>query len=186
MENKHTGLAIDTDEPITEPRTLAREEAVEYREETETHETEKHWDRTSVGVAGQAVVGVRNEAGETLVLIHEQKGVALLPYGQVEPGSDWNSTGQQLTEAKTGIEIETEAVLGVTAVDHVVADDPALHETTTRVIFRARPVGGEIQPCKQTPENGSDDWRADWVAQIPESVSPPSGGPEHDFELVMD
>lgn len=183
MENEHLGAPIDGDEPITDPTTLQSREGVRATAERSAHDSDDH---CGVGTVGRSVVDVRNSDGEHLLLVHDEHGIGLLPNGTVDPGGDWATVAREAAEGYTGISVELEVVLAVGEVDHVLPDDDESHLTTHRVVFRASPTGGEIQECKRSAGNGSDQWRAGWFEALPDGVSPPpEGGPRDDLTLVF-
>lgn len=184
-EHLHTATDGSTgNEAITDPTALFAREGVHATTERLEHEGEDH---CGVGTAGRAVVDVRNDAGEHLLLVNDAFGAAILPNGVVEPDGDWAAAAREGVREKTGIEVDLEAILAVRAVDHVLPGEDAPHLRTHRVVFRGSPVDGDVRDCKQTADDGSDPWRADWFDGIPPTVSlPPESGPRNDLQLALD
>ncbi|WP_049929209.1 NUDIX hydrolase [Halopiger goleimassiliensis] len=168
---------------LSDPETLRGRTDVPFEAETVVREDRDH---CGVRVDGRAVAGVRNDAGELLVLVNPDLGIALLPHGDVEPGEDWVATARREVEALTGVTIELEAIDVVRTVDHVLEGEDDPHATTTRVLFQASPVGGEIQACKRSAAAGSDRWEAAWLDELPADVTPADGGPGDDLRWFLD
>jgi len=182
MEREHIGHSIDEAKSITDPTTYRDRSGVESRDEVNDHDGTEH---CGTGTVGRAIVDVRNDDGEHLLLVHDEVGVAILPNETVDPGEDWAAVAREAAAGYTGIEIKLEAILSVGTVEHTVPDQDDPQLTTTRAVFRGSPVGSEIDECKRAAENGSDEWRVEWCSDLPEGISPPEGGPERDLELVL-
>lgn len=184
-ENPHTlGVAIDGDEPITDPTALRSVAGVRASTERLEHESDEH---CGIGTVGRSVIDVRNGDGEHLLLVNDDLGVALLPDETVAAGGDWATAAREAAAGKTGISATLDAVVAVRAVDHVLPGETEPHLQTHRLVFRGSPAGGEIRECKRSHSAGSDDWRADWFETLPDGISlVPEGGPRDDLQLVMD
>jgi len=182
MENEYIGKPIDCGESITDPIAYRDHSGVESRDERNEHDSSDH---CGVGTDGRAIVDVRNEDGEHLLLVHDEFGVAILPNETVDPSEDWAAVAREAAAGYTGVEIELDAILSVGTVDHIVPDQDDPQMTTARAVFRGSPVGGKIDGCKRAAENGSDEWRVEWLEALPEGISPPEGGPQRDLELVV-
>lgn len=182
MEHEHIGVSID-DEQLADPVALQSRDGVRATEERNEHGREDH---CGVGSDGRVAVDIRNDDGEHLLLIHDEGGVALLPNETVDPDEDWAAVAREAAEGYTGIEIDLEAVLAVRTVEHVRPGDDEPHLTTHRIVVRGSPTGGEIDECKRAAENGSDEWRVEWLADSPEGISFPEGGARDDLELVLE
>lgn len=173
-----TGGPIDLQE-LSDPETIREQGTVPFDEEVRTHDNRGH---CADGIDGNAVVGVRNDDGELLVLENPDLSVALLPHATVEDG-DWADMARRGVEGQTGIGAELEGIEAVRAVNHVLEEADEPHYRTHRVVFRASPTGGEIRECKRSAGAGSDGWRAGWVNDLPEGISSHEGGPRADLEL---
>jgi len=183
MKPEHIGIPIDGGERITDPETLRTREGVRWTDGCEEHDSSDH---CGVGTVGRSVVDVTNSEGEHLLLVHDEHGIALFPNETVEPGGDWAAVAREAADGYTGVSVELDGVVAVREVGHVLPDDDEPHLRTQRVVFRASPVGGEIQECKRSAGNGSDQWRVDWFEALPDGVSPPpGGGPRNDLELIF-
>lgn len=185
-EIDHDDARLATDggdlQTLPDPVALRGRTDVPFEAETVIREDRDH---CGVRIDGRAVVGVRNDAGELLVLVNPDLGIALLPHGDVEPGDDWAATARREVEALMGVAIELEGIEVVRVVDHVVDGEDDPHATTTRVLFHASAVGGEIQACKASAEAGSDRWKATWVDELPADVTPAEGGPGDDLRSFL-
>jgi len=182
MVHEHIGIQIEN-EQLADPVALQSRDGIRATEERDEHDSEDH---CSVGTDGRVAVDVRNDDGEHLLLIHDEHGVALLPNETVAPDEDWAAVAREAAESYTGIEIELDTVLAVRTVDHVLSGEDEPHLTTHRVVVRGSPAGGEIDECKRAAENGSDEWRVEWLTDLPGDISTPEGGPRDDLELVLD
>lgn len=176
----HGGIGgpIDLQE-LADPERLSESGTVPFDAEVRTHDDRGY---CGDGIDGNAVVGAGTDEGELLVLAHPDHSIALLPHATVEDG-DWASAAHRGVEGQTGIAVELEGIEAVRAVDHVLEGTETAHQRTHRVVFRASPIGGGIRECKRSAEAGSDGWRAAWVEELPEGMSPAEGGPRADLEL---
>jgi hypothetical protein len=127
---------------------------------------------------------VKNGAGEHLLLVNEELGVALLPNETVDTNDEWLSTASETVEGQTGFTVDIDEILAVRTVEHVLPDDEH-HLTTHRIVFSATPTGGSVRDCKLTADSGSDDWRAGWFDELPDGIDSPPNGPANDFELLL-
>lgn len=180
-EIRGTDRAHDATDSLTDFDAL-RDRPVPVSEDRRVREDRDH---CGTERAGEAVVGVENDAGEILLLVNHDAGVALLPHGLVQSGDDWAAVARDGVEGKTGIPVELDGVEHAWEVDHVVEGED-LHTTTRRVVFRGSPRTTDVQECKRSAEAGSDDWVAGWFDGLPEDVAPPEGGPEKDLSLFVD
>jgi ADP-ribose pyrophosphatase YjhB (NUDIX family) len=174
---------IDTQLSLADPQEVRSREYIVFTTETQEHET---FDHCSTDIAGNAVLELRNNDDEVLVLVNAEHGIAVAPHGDVAEGEDWAAAARREIQAVTGISIALDSIDAVKEVDHVVNEDGKPHNTTYRVIFSGHPVDGEIQDCKQSAQAGSDDWRATWVDDLPEDIEVPPGGPGNDLQFVLD
>jgi hypothetical protein len=171
---RHDDAAID-------PEAAQSRDGVRATTERQSHDSPDH---CGVGTVGRAVIDVTNDAGEHLLLINEQEGVALFPNETVDSNDEWLTVATETVEGQTGFTVDIDEILAVRTVEHVLQDDvPRL--TTHRIVFSATATGGEIRDCKQTVDSGSDDWRAGWFDELPEDIETPPNGPANDFDLVL-
>jgi len=175
-------LTHDHDSPL-DPQTLTSRSDVRVTTERTPHESRDH---CSTGTVGRAVIGVTNDAGEVLLLINDEHGIALLPNETVEADDSWLAVARDTVAGYTGISVDIEEVLAVRTVDHVTDDDEDPHLTTHRVVFAATATGGEIRECKRRAENGSDGFRAGWFDSLPDGIDPAPGGASNDLELFVE
>lgn len=167
---------------FTDPEDLRDRQDVSFDDHTRLRENRDHCGTAS---AGQAVVGVRNDADELLLLVNREAGIALLPHGSVEPGGDWAATAREDTQGQTGIGVELDGVEAVRRVEHRLEDEDEPHATTHQVVFHGSPTGGEIRDCKLSADAGSDAWIAGWYDGLPDGVEPPEGTPGEDLRLFV-
>lgn len=202
MSHDATPARSDSDSirTLTDPEALRDRSDVDFDIHTRRRESRDHCGATT---AGQAVVGSRNDAGELLLLVHEEEGIALLPHGTVDGGVpaseasgdssaersesdvDWAETARTDAAGKTGIEFDLETVERVRRVEHRLEGEEEPHATTHQVVFRATPAGGEIDDCKRSAEAGSDAWTAGWFDGLPDDVEAPEGVSGDDVRLFL-
>lgn len=171
----------DSDErlSVTAPDALRERGDVQFSERERTVADREH---CGAGVAGRAVVGVQNDDGEFLLLVHDEMGVAVLPHATVEADGDWAARARQGIEDSTGVSIALDGIEAVRHVEHVVDGEREPHTATHRVVFSGTPTGGQI--WDSTTDDG---WRAGWFAALPDDIDAPSqGGPAEDFRLVLE
>lgn len=154
----------DTDDASTlsDPESLRDREDVEFREETRVHDDEDH---CAVGIEGRAVVGVTDDDGEVLVIVHEEMDHAMLPNGKVESGDDWAAVGRDRVEHLTDLPVDLDGPVRVRKAEHVVEGDEEPHTTSYQVVFAASPAADA--------DRVSDgcDWHAGWFDELPEVVA---------------
>lgn len=175
----------DADDPLAtlaDPAALRDRPDVQFEDHTRVREDRDHCGTAS---AGQAVVGVRNDDGELLLLVNREAGIALLPHGSVVEGGDWAATARDDAEGQTGVEIELDGTEVARRVEHRLEGEDDPHAVTHHVVFRGSATGGEIRDCKQSADAGSDPWTAGWYDGLPEGVEPPEGTPGEDLRLFV-
>lgn len=166
-------------EPTTDdidPRSLADEQGVEFREATFTHEDAEHCE---AGTAGRAIVGV-TDGDCLLVCVREDADHAILPSGIVED-EDWRAAAREAVET-LGVAVELAGVERVRRVDHEREDGVHL-ETTHHVVFRAsHPAAEREQPAIAC----DDEWRARWVDEWPVDGDRAGDSVYEDIRLFLD
>jgi hypothetical protein len=166
-----------TFETLTDPTTLVDRDDVDYREHTFVHESTDHCERD---YAGRAIVGVTNDAGEVLLLVHEENDGAVLPNAKVEPGDDWVAAGVGEVERVTGVAAEIESVERLRIADHRLEDEDSPFQTTTHVLFRARPLSAD------EPSTDIDEVTAGWFDEPPAASATGDRPVDHDVRLFFD
>lgn len=177
-----TADSIDRQQPLQDPVRLREREDVTVTSETEEHDD---FDHCCADIDGRVAVAVENDDGELLLMRNDELGIAVLPHGDVESGDGWYAAARDEIEALTGISIALDGIDVLREIDHVVDGDGKPHRTTYRIVFSGRPVGGEIQDCKQTPEAGSGNWWACWTDGLPDGIEIPPGDPGDDLQYVL-
>jgi len=170
------------DDSAIDPEAVQSRDDIPATTEQQPHDSPDH---CSVGAVGRAVIGVENDAGEYLLLVNDEAGVALLPNETVDADDEWLTTAAETVEGQTGFTVDIDEILAVRTVEHVLQADDKPHLTTHRIVFSATPTGGAIRDCKQTVDSGSDDWRAGWFDELPDGIEVPPNGPGNDFELLL-
>lgn len=169
------------DDAAIDPEEVQSRDGVHATTERQPHDSPDH---CGVGTVGRAVIDVTNDAGEHLLLINDEAGVALFPNETVDANDEWLTTATETVEGPTSITVDIDEILAVRTVEHVLPDDES-HLTTHRIVFSATPTGGSIRDCKLTVDKGSDDWRVGWFDELPEDIETPPNGPANDFELLL-
>lgn len=176
----------DADDPL---RALADPETLRDRPDVPfdvTPRPREDRDHCGTETAGQAIAGVENDAGELLLLVNREEGIALLPHGSVGQEDDWIAAARDGVRGQTGIAVEVDGIETVRRVEHVLEDEDESHATTHHVVFRGTATGGEIRECKRSADAGSDPWTAGWYDGLPDGVELPEGTPGDDLRLFLE
>ncbi|WP_276302342.1 NUDIX domain-containing protein [Halorussus lipolyticus] len=182
--------AVSTDsdtgslDSLADPEDLRDDDSVRF-----THEEAAHDDRThcNTDIAGRAVVGVTNDAGEVLLAVHEAESVAMLPHGEVESGDDWVAVARRKVELTTELPFEIDGVAVVREIDHFVGNDDEPHATTYGVVFRASLTGDPDEAVLADPGHPDNDhWDAGWFGSVPDNLPPGAGLVADDVRLFVD
>ena len=149
--------------PLTDPTALTESDDVEHLERTYLHEDA---DYCEAEVAGRAIVGVTNDAGEVLSLVYEDTNHVVLPNCTVDVDEDWEAVGRRTVEEATGVTADIEAPERVRTIEHVLEGDEEPLGTSHHVVFGASPVAaaGERDEPGVTDD---EDWEAGWYDEIP-------------------
>lgn len=154
----------------TDAASLAERDDVDVREHTFTHEGTDHCEADA---RGRAIVGVVRDDGALLVREHEDGPLPVLPNGLVEDGEDWATVAREVGEAAAGSPVEIDAPVRVRHVEHgFEGDAPA--EETTHVVFRARPVDGDVAAPPSSPDSP---WTSRWRDAFPDELADDDGNP---------
>ena len=163
-----TDARTESLDSLADPGELIDREGVEFVENpTEAHG--HHFDLYEP-IQGMAIVGVTNDANETLLLVDREAGSAVLPYAKVEPGADWVETARHRTEELTGVGVSIDGATLVRRKHYRPEDGSDSHETTGYdVVFRGSPVGDETATANVgTCEDNH--WEAEWVSAFPDGI----------------
>lgn len=182
MSSDATPSDADSISTLTDPEAVRDRTDVTGREHARTRDDRDHCGTSS---AGQAVVGVRNDAGEVLLLVNREIGIAVLPHGTVPEEGDWAETARTDAAATTGIEFALQGVELVRRVEHRLEGEDGPHAVTHQVVFRGSAAGGTIDDCKRSPEAGSDAWTAGWYDGLPDGIDAPEGVSGEDLRLFL-
>jgi hypothetical protein len=173
-----------TIESFSDPEDLRDREAVRFTHEEAVHDDRDH---CNVDIEGRAVVGVTNDAGEVLLAVHKEEGVAMLPHGAVESGDDWVAVARRKGEITTDLDFEIGGVEVVREIDHFAEGEDEPHATTYGVVFHASFVGDPESTSAENPSHPDNEhWDADWFGAVPENTPEGSGLVEDDIRLFVD
>ena len=120
-----------------------------------------HYDDPSAPPANSLVVAVaavvRDESGRVLMIERTDNGLWAVPGGGQDVGETTRQAAVREALEETGIEIEVTGIVGIYSDPrHVIAYDDGEVRQEFSIVFRARPVGGELR-------TSSESRRVHWV-----------------------
>jgi 8-oxo-dGTP pyrophosphatase MutT (NUDIX family) len=110
-----------------------------------------------------AVVGITDEAGRVLLLVHEAAGHVMLPHARVEPERDFVAAARDAAEERTGLPVEIDRPVRIRRKTYRPAADADRKTTGYDVVFRASPSDPDAVP----EIDRNDDWSIDWYDDFP-------------------
>jgi len=171
---------------LSDPGDLRDREEVRFTHEEAVHDDRDH---CNVDIEGRAVVGVTNDAGEVLLAVHKEEGVAMLPHGAVESDDDWIAVARRKGEITTELDFEIDGVEVVREIDHFAEGEDEPHATTYGVAFHASLAGAteSVSASAETPSHPDNEhWDAEWFNTVPGNTPEGSGLVEDDIRLFVD
>jgi uncharacterized protein YunC (DUF1805 family) len=176
-----TDFTLDS---LADPEDLREDEEVRFTDEEAIHDDRDH---CNVDIEGRAVVGVTNDAGEVLLAVHKEEGVAMLPHGAVESGDDWVAVARRKAGITTDLDFVIDRVEVVREIDHFAEGEDEPHATTYGVVFHASFVGDPESTSAENPSHPDNEhWDADWFGAVPENIPEGFGLVEDDIRLFVD
>jgi hypothetical protein len=119
-------------------------------------------DHCSTDIAGRAVLGITNDAGEVHVLDHHDSEMYVLPNAPVpSDDADWAAAARDIVEVWDGLTVESVEL--VREVAHYAPDEDDPHTTSKTVLFGGSATGDAATDLSIP----GDDWSADWHASPP-------------------
>lgn len=156
-EPDHRDPPTEDPTPI-DPETLRDREGIEYAERTYTHESEDHCESDAVG---RAVVGVTDDEGRVLLLVHASGSHAILPNATVDPDERFRAVARGAVADDAGVSAVIDGPVAVRRVEHLAGDADDPHSVTHHVLFAASPDG------EADPATGDADLTAGWHDSMP-------------------
>lgn len=173
------------DDGLTDPVAYAERTGIGLQHRRFNHDTT---DYPEAGSAGLAIVGVTDDTGALLLLVHPRDDHVVLPHAPVAYDGDWAATAREHVDELTGIRIALDVVTRVRRVDHLVSGETDPKETTHHVVF-----GGSVaEPDPPTPTLCSDnEWQIGWYEEPPVDLAaaPDAEGEDtayNDVRLFLD
>lgn len=165
-----------------DPEDLIDREDVRFREYPEVVDHQHHFDLYEP-IDGMAVVGVTNDDGKVLLLVHDDEPLALLPHGPVEPGEDWAAAASRAVEEKTGVAVEIDGPELVKRKYFSPEGDDDRQTTAYQVFLHATPIADETA-AGSSAKADQGDWTAGWFDEVP--VDADHEEVEDDIRLFVD
>lgn len=154
---------------------LREREDVPFTKRTTTHEDADHCEARA---AGRVVVGVTDDAGRVLLLVHDGGAHALLPNQPVDADEDWRAVARETASEVAGTAVTLTGVECVRQVEHVTAADDTPHNVTHHVVF------GATVSTATDPTSGDEGWSAGWYDELPVDAES-AGGAVADIEQFL-
>lgn len=158
---------------LTDPASLRDRDDVEFVADTHDGEREFH----DADVAGRAVVGLTNDAGEVLLLEHPEQP-PILPMCTLDSGDDWAAVGRGTVDNVRGLTVDLDRVERVRALTYEA--DGETH-TNYYVVFRASVAPDGTLPADPTIDD--PEWGVDWYDEVPPEAD---GSLAEDIRLFLD
>lgn len=155
---------------------LREREDVPVTTRTTTHEDADHCEAAA---AGRVVVGVTDEAGRVLLLVHDDGPHALLPNQPVDADEDWRAVARETAGKVAGAAVTLTAVECLRRVEHVTAADDTPHNVTHHLVF-----GATVSETTD-PTTGDEGWSAGWYDKLPVAAES-EGGAVADIEQFLE
>lgn len=173
-DTTHDAIAVPSD-----PTDLATRAAVDEVTDTFPHGDEDHCE---ADYAGRAIVGVRNDDGELLLVVDRDAGRAVLPSPKVEHDGDWTAAARDELDDIAGMDVRLTGVERVRHAEHVLEGEDEPFDETTHVVFAAEPVAGD----PELPTLEAESWSLEWHDGHPDELFD-DGSPEAaDARLFLD
>lgn len=104
-------------------------------------------------VVPSVTVVVQDQEGRLLLIRKTDNGLWALPGGGHDIGERISDTATREVEEETGIKVEVSTIIGVyTDPEHVMAYDDGEVRQQFSLLFRARPIGGELRTSSESKE----------------------------------
>ncbi|MCU4719345.1 hypothetical protein [Halapricum hydrolyticum] len=156
-----TSTDIDRDEAF-DPEAAAGRRGISYEERTYVHESTDHCEADG---EGRVVVGVTDEEGAALLLVDQDRSIAMLPNATIDAGDGWLPAGRRAVADATGLEVTIGDPVRVRRIEHTTEESDTPHNATWHVVFRASPTGCDPAAPDDTP------FEAGWYERLPVEMS---------------
>lgn len=104
-------------------------------------------------IVPSVVAGVRNDAGDLLLVHRTDNQLWALPGGGVDVGETVADAVVRETKEETGIDVQVERLIGIYSnPHHVMAYDDGEVRQQFSMAFTARMLGGQLRPSDETSE----------------------------------
>lgn len=165
---------------LTDPESVVEREDVDVREEASV-EHQHHFELYEP-IEGMAVVGITNDEGEVLLLVHTEGSGAVLPYAPVESGEDWLAVGRRRATELADVDVEIDGIERIRRKYFSPEGDDERETTGYDVVLRASTAADETPDRTDVDDDGQ--WDARWVDEIPEDAA--GGAVLDDIRLFVD
>ena len=168
-------------DPLTDPESLVDRDDVDFREEASV-EHQHHFELYEP-IEGIIVVGVTDDEGRVLLMVHSEDPGVVLPYAPVESGEDWVAVARRKIEEAAGVDVDIDGVERVRRKYFSPEGDDERQTMGYDVVVCARPSTGETFG-ESTSVGEEGDWSLKWVDEIPEDAA--GGAVLDDIRLFLD
>jgi len=145
-----------------DPAALAEREDVAFAERTYPYDPEG----CEADAAGRVVLGVTNDDGAVLLLVHEEADHAIPPNATVDPGESWRAVAREAARERANVSVDLGDPVAVRAVDHRDEEANAVRHRTHHVVFPATPADG----ADPDPSVEDTAWTAGWYRDLPVDI----------------
>lgn len=176
--NRVSGDVERADEHVTDPAAITEHTGIPAEHETYHHDDVDHCEHEA---AGRAIVGVINNEGRLLCVVHPEEGHVVLPNETVPAGGDWAAVARERAAGMADVEVTLDGVQLVRTVDHAVAG--TVESRTHHVLFTASladpdaPLEGL---CNDNP------WELRWLSAVPGRAGDDPQGPYVDIKRLLE
>ena len=168
-------------ESLTDPESLIDRDGVDFREEASV-EHQHHFELYEP-IEGMVVVGVTDDEGQVLLMVHSEEPGVVLPYAPVESGEDWVAVARRKIEEAGGFDVEIDGVERVRRKYFSPEGDDERRTMGYDVVVRASPSTDETFG-ESTNVDEEGDWSLEWFDEIPEDAA--GGVVLDDIQLFLD
>ncbi|MFC6731918.1 MULTISPECIES: NUDIX domain-containing protein [unclassified Haladaptatus] len=166
---------------LSDPASLQTRADVEYTEKP-CVEHQHHFDAYEP-IQGMVIVGITNDEGEVLLLIHREGPHMTLPYDSVESGEDWVAVATRRVEELTDCAVVIDGVARVRKKHYAPEGDGSRQTVGYDVVMRASSLAGEtITEATQVDEAGA--WDLRWISSVPDDAA--GGAVLDDIQLFFE
>lgn len=151
---------IETDRAF-DPEAAADRRSIDYDARTYVHESTDHCEADG---KGRVVVGVTNDEGEALLLVDQDRSIAMLPNATIDSGDDWLPAARRAVAEATGLDVTIGDPIRVRRIEHTTEESDTPHNVTGHVVFGASPTDDNLM----TPDDAP--FEVGWYDSLPVEV----------------